>query len=155
MEFLDVADGSGLDEFVGDTPTLAGVSLVAHLGDAFFALVVFLGELEGFPDGPSEWFFGVDVFVFLEGTHGGAVVAVIGDCDEYGVEFPDVLVEHFSPVGVAFCSAPTFFAECSAPASFVDLGEGHAVLFHVADGAGVSAGPATGSDERDVELGVG
>ena len=98
MDFRDLADHTAPDQLDDAAAVVAGVALVAHLGDQVGVLFRQREQPSAFLDGVGQGFLHIDVDAALHRHAGGHGVVVIGRGDEDGV---DVLlrVEHPAIVG--------------------------------------------------------
>ena len=99
MDFGDVADFAGPENFGGDAVGFVGEALVAHLGGD---LVFDCGVVEeaGFPGGAAEGFFDVDVLAGLHVGEGDGGVHEVGDGDGDGVDVLAFFIEHRAEVAI-------------------------------------------------------
>ena len=120
MEFFDLADGAGADDFDGTARAFHGMALLAHLGNnaGFFGFLLHPVHLV---DGVGEGFFAVDVESVLHSGDGSNGVRVIRGTDDDGVEVFGLFVEHGSKVTVA--GGFWVFAVGAGCAGVVDVSE--------------------------------
>lgn len=120
MEFFDLADGAGADDFDGAARAFHGMALLAHLGNnaGFFGFLLHPVHLV---DGVGEGFFAVDVEAVLHSGDGGSGVGVIRGADDDGVEVFGLFFEHGSEVTVA--GGVWVFAVGAGCAGVVDVSE--------------------------------
>ena len=158
MELFDVADGAGLDEFVGKAPAVSGVSLVPHLGDDTSVLGIGLGQVLGFTNRPRQGLFGIAVNTVADRGHGGPVMGVIGGGNKNDVKFLGVFLEHLTPVGVSLSVFPFVFSVDIPPAVLVNLSKRNtlqAILVARAIGeAYVCFGPTAGGHKANLKFAV-
>ena len=93
------ADHAGANPFVDERGALAGMALVAHLGDDLGALGR-LAQHAGLVDRPGQRLLHVDVLAQLHGRLGDHGVGVVGRGDDHAVDIL-LLFEHLAIIGVA------------------------------------------------------
>ena len=98
MDFRDLADHTPPDQLDDAPAIVAGVALVAHLGDQAGVLSGQRQQAAALLDGVGQRLLHIDVDTALHRHTGGHGVVVVGRGDEDGV---DVLlrVEHLAVVG--------------------------------------------------------
>ena len=147
VEFFDLADGAGTDDFYSAAGAFHGVALLAHLGDnaGFFSFLLHPVHLV---DRVGKGFFAVNMESVLHSGDGGNSVGMIRGADDDGVEVFGLLVEHGSKVAVA--GGVRVFAIGIGCAGVVDVSESDDVFGGESREVGESA--AAWADESKVKF---
>ncbi len=162
---MDLADHAGADQLDDAAAVVAGVALVAHLGDQLGIGLGQLGQLAALLDRVGKRLLHEDVQAALHGLTGGDGVVVVGRSDQDRV---DILprVQHLAVVAEAFGLVVGVLKRLLLRldgAGLVDHRGVHVVVVDVGRGHDVLAGqlghvgralPAR-ADHRDVDLVAG
>ena len=155
VDLEDIADSAVLDPFADQARALAGVTLVAHLGDDL-GLLGGLGQEAGFLDRVGQGLLNVDMLAQLDGGHGDDGVVVVwrrhGDSIDHLFLFQhpaEIAVLGRLVVHRLFVGLETVRPDEPGHALVVDVAEGDDVLG--ADAARVREAHAADADTGDVD----
>ena len=107
----------------------------------------------GLGNGERERLLDIDVFAHFEGGHGRDGVKVIRCGDDDRVDLVALGLEHLAPIRVDLCSRE--FLESPVGAAFIDITERINRLTRRGAAIEISTGPATRTDEGEIQLAVG
>ena len=151
-DFLDLADGTALDELDGHAGLDAGAALIAELSDdaRFFGL---LGDDPALMQGGGHGLLQIDVFVCPQGGDTGASMAVVWRANGDGVKFIAMFGHEFAPIFVLAGVFEVFGCHAEVLGIYVaDADDLHLrVGGHAAHGVSPHAGDA---DAGDLEHGI-
>jgi hypothetical protein len=165
VDFRDLANHPAPDEFDDAPAIVAGVALIAHLGDQVGVLPGQGQQAAAFLDRVGEGLLHIDVDATLHGHAGGDGVVVVGCGDQDSVDvFPGV--EHLAVVGESrgpVVGVAQGFAAWKQPRALVQHAAPDGVVVDVAGGHDVLVGqlvhvdPAlsASADDGDIDLVAG
>ena len=149
MYLGDFADGTGLNPFAGEADALAGMALIAHLGDAF-GLRSHVAHGTGLGDGVGEGLLHIDVASGAHGHDACRCMHVVRRGHEHGVDVL-LLVDQFAVIAVEL-GIRVFFDRASGVIQ-IDVTKGHNVreagVIQIPD---VATALTTDADAAEIDL---